>query len=101
MLSLRKQVLATRGLGPEDFKSEEDFKTAADAIIQQFKDNYPEKVAQYPDKLFPGFEQLDQFWCAEYKGIGGTGIWGNTVQAWNSQGSPLGCSWDGNQCPEI
>ena len=94
-------MLATRGVGPEDFTTDEEWKKAADAIIAKFKEEYPEKATAHPDKLFPGFEMLDQFWFAEYKGIGGIGIWGNTVQAWNSQGSPLGCSWDGNQCPEI
>ena len=47
---------------------------AADAIIAKFKEEYPEKATAHPDKLFPGFEMLDQFWFAEYKGIGGIGI---------------------------
>ena len=65
---IRKQILATRGLGYEDFKDVAEATAAADALIQQFQEKYPEKVAEHPNNIFPGTPQLDQFWFAEFKG---------------------------------
>jgi hypothetical protein len=70
----RKQVLAVKGLSTEDFlkkfgdEAEEKANEAADALIKQFQERYPEKRADHPDKLYPDFPQLDEFWFAEYKG---------------------------------
>ncbi len=68
-INIRKQVLATRGLGFEDFKDVPEAISAADQIIKQFQSRYPEKVTAHPDWIYTGLPQLDQFWFAEYKGI--------------------------------
>ena len=69
---IRKQILQTRGLTREDFSSPEEMKNAADVLIKNFQDSYPEKVAEHPSRLVEGMDQLDQFWFAEYKGIWGS-----------------------------
>ena len=64
----RKQVLATRGQGPEDFKSPEDAWKAADALIAELHANHPEMPRANPAKLCPGVPQLDLFWFAVFSG---------------------------------
>ena len=64
----RKQVLATRGQGPEDFKSPEDAWKAADALIAELHAEHPEMPQTNPAKLCPGLPQLDLFWFAVFSG---------------------------------
>ena len=67
-MAFRKQVLATKGLGFEDFATTAEANAAADALIQQFQEKFPGKVAAHPDQLYPNTPQLDHFWYAEFKG---------------------------------
>ena len=65
---LRKQVLATRGLGPKDFNTGEEANIAADLLVKDFHDKYPAKKALHPDIIFEGQPLLDQFWFAKHDG---------------------------------
>ena len=49
------------GLGVEDFENLESAYKAADLIIKESHDTYPEKVQERPNKTYEGFPQLDQF----------------------------------------
>ena len=51
---LRKQVLATRGLGPKDFNTGEEANIAADLLVKDFHDKYFAKKALHPDIIFEG-----------------------------------------------
>jgi len=64
----RKQVLATRGQGPEDFESPEDAWKAADALIAELHATYPDMPETHPAKLCHGLPQLDLFWFAVFSG---------------------------------
>ena len=64
----RKQVLATRGQGPDDFDSVEDAWKAADALIAELYANHPEMPRANPAKLCAGVPQLDLFWFAVFSG---------------------------------
>ena len=65
---LRIQILATRGLAPNDFNTVEEANIAADLLVKDFHHKYPAKKALHPDIIFAGQPMLDQFWFAEHNG---------------------------------
>ena len=63
----RIEILDTVKLTVAHFESMQQAFEAADKMVEQRRVEVP-KLAETPDKIFPGFPQLDQFWFAEFKG---------------------------------
>ena len=57
----RTQILASHGLSINEFDTKEEAWDNADKLIELAKDEIDD-IEQYPDKIFDGFKQLDQFY---------------------------------------
>ena len=51
-----------------DFPNQESADAAADALVKNFKDWFPEEAAKYPDQKVDGFPMLDTFWFGVHEG---------------------------------
>jgi hypothetical protein len=66
---IRTEVLSCHGLKMENFATTGEAFANADKLIQDQKEMLPNKALEFPDKIFPGFPMLDQFYYVEGKGL--------------------------------